>query len=297
MTEPELSQNSEVKPNPLHSYIRQECVYIKLPSCGYYNSPGDITFTANGEVGVKPLSASDEITLNTPDSLLNNDAVSKVISSCVPAVKDPHLLVAPDIDALLAAIRLATYGEFMDVSVTCPECDHEQEFQAPIQYCIDTMKFLDSEYNVKLSEKCGNLTVSVRPFTFIENTKEALQRYNEVKAMRLIAEKDLEDEENQKEYKEHVYKIADYNIEMVANCILNIYDSDGNEIDVTYDQIVEWIKNIPSQDAQAIIGKVSEINKTGINTTATAICENCEHQWETELSFDPSYFFDFGSST
>lgn len=281
--------------NPLLNYTRQESIYIKLPSQGHFYNPGDVTFTANGEVGIRPLCAADELALNNPDALMNGDAVTKVIRSCVPAVKDPSLLVAPDIDAILAAVRLATYGEFMEVTVECPKCKHQNEFEAPIQYSLDTMKFLESEYPVQLSEKTSNLTVFVRPFTFVENTKEAIRKFNETKAISLLLEKDLDDENVKREYQTRIEKISDITISVVASCVVKIIDADGNELNASYEHIEEWIKNIPASDAHKIINKVEEINKTGINRDVHVSCTECGHTWDTELEFDPAYFFDFGS--
>ena len=75
--------------NPLSQYFRQPSIYVKLPSGGQHYADGAIDMPANGELPVYPMTAIDEITYRTPDALFNGNAVTNVIKSCVPAIRDP----------------------------------------------------------------------------------------------------------------------------------------------------------------------------------------------------------------
>ena len=74
--------------NPLSQYFRQPGAYVKLPTQGYWYKDGSIQLTQEGEVAVYPLSAIDDILLNTPDAMLNGQALEKVLKNCVPDIKD-----------------------------------------------------------------------------------------------------------------------------------------------------------------------------------------------------------------
>ena len=96
--------------NPLNKYFRQAAIHITLPSNGDY-PPHVITPSATGEFPVMPMTAKDEIKFKTPDALMNGQGVVDVIQSCCPDIKDAWQIRSHDLDTILIAIRIATYGE------------------------------------------------------------------------------------------------------------------------------------------------------------------------------------------
>ena len=109
--------------NPLKQYFRQPAIYMRLPTGGKYWAEGTIDMPQNGEIPVYPMTAIDEITYRTPDALFNGQAVASVIQSCIPNVKNAWAAPAPDINSMLVAIRLASYGHELEIASTCPSCD------------------------------------------------------------------------------------------------------------------------------------------------------------------------------
>ena len=113
--------------NPLSGHFRQPAVYLQLPSRGQFWAPDSIDMPANGELPVYPMTAIDEITYRTPDALFNGQAVINVVQSCVPAIKDAWKIPNRDLNTLLVAIRIASYGHEMELTSTCPACRHESD--------------------------------------------------------------------------------------------------------------------------------------------------------------------------
>ena len=113
--------------NPLSQYFRQPAVFIRLPSLGKFYATGALEPTENNEYPVLPMTTLDEITYRTPDALFNGQAVISVIQSCVPNIKNAWSMPAMDIDTVLIAIRIATYGHEMDINTPCPGCENEDE--------------------------------------------------------------------------------------------------------------------------------------------------------------------------
>ena len=105
--------------NPLNKYFRQPAIYVSLPSGTNYPSHV-VTPTQTGELGVMPMTAKDEIRFKTPDALMNGQGVVDVIQSCVPDIKDAWEIKSYDLDTILVAIRIATYGETMEINFTVP---------------------------------------------------------------------------------------------------------------------------------------------------------------------------------
>ena len=107
--------------NPLVKHLRQPKIYIKLPSEGHYWPSNALEKTQNGEYPVYAMTAKDEITFKTPDALLNGQATVDVIQSCIPNIKDAWQTPSIDLDAILVAIRMASFGEKIDMSAQVPE--------------------------------------------------------------------------------------------------------------------------------------------------------------------------------
>ena len=100
--------------NPLSKYFRQPSVYVGLPSGGNY-PPTVMERSQTGEIGVQPMTARDEVIFKTPDALMNGQGVVDVIQSCIPQIKDAWQLINYDLDTVFIAIRIATYGETMNI--------------------------------------------------------------------------------------------------------------------------------------------------------------------------------------
>jgi hypothetical protein len=111
--------------NPLSKYYRQPSIYIKLPTGGKYYGADTFTPTETGEVPILPMTARDELLFKTPDAMMNGQATVDVIKSCVPNFKDPWQMTNYDTDAVLIGIRIATYGETMDITYRTPVTNNE----------------------------------------------------------------------------------------------------------------------------------------------------------------------------
>ena len=117
---PEQLAQMQQNTNPLNKYLRQPEIYVKLPSNGKYWPPGSLEMPISGELPVLPMSTRDEIMVNTPDALLNGEAVVNMIQSCIPNIRNAWAMPSVDLDTVLIAIRIASYGEKMEYTSTCP---------------------------------------------------------------------------------------------------------------------------------------------------------------------------------
>ena len=129
--------------NPLKQYFRQPAIYLRLPSGGQQWPNGAIDIPENGELPVYPMTAIDEITYRTPDALFNGQAVVNVIHSCVPSIKDAWGCPTVDMNSILTAIRIASYGHEMGMTTTCPNCDTTADYGLDLRSVLDQQKSPD----------------------------------------------------------------------------------------------------------------------------------------------------------
>ena len=126
--------------NPLKQYFRQPVIYLRLPSGGEFYPPGTIDMPVNREIPILPMTAIDEITYRTPDALFNGTAVINVIQSCCPNIKNAWVIPSMDVDSLLVAIRIASYGHNMEFDTTCPHCNNVSTQSLDLRSVLDKMR-------------------------------------------------------------------------------------------------------------------------------------------------------------
>lgn len=284
----------------LNDFKRRETVFITLPSKGLPYPPGSIHLSPNGEIGVKPMTTADQITLSNPEALISGDASVKIFESCAPNVTYPETLYGSDVEAIYAAIRLATFGENTDIDITCPECGHHHNFEMPIRYSLDNMKFLPENPKaiITVPDEDGDqlLEVYVRPYTMTEVTQDSNIKFREAKTAQLLfaSDENLEDPTKKSEFFQSIQEIARELVKLVSSCVVRIVDpATGDEFDVDDKAMIhDWINGLPAKEAEKITSLVNDLNtKFGIKKDIDATCEKCEHKWSTAINFDPAGFF------
>lgn len=274
--------------NPLKQYFRSAELYTKLPSGTHYYTGDVVDFNDDGEVGVSPMTAKDEVLLKNPDALLNGQAISQVISSCVPAVKKAEQLLAVDVEALMVAIRHASYGDEIELDAECPKCKHKNHFAVGITQTLSAMSTLDDVY--KIGTKAG-LSVFIRPSTYHEVIKGYKAQFENYKIAKMLKDESIPEEQRIKAYSEAFTKLSEINAELVCDSIIKVViDESGQEV-TEREHLIEFIREMDQKVFKAISDTLGKINSTGVQKEFDAKCEECEHEWKTEIDLNPVNFF------
>ncbi len=273
--------------NPLKQYFRQTKLYIKLPSGNTYYEPNVVDFINTNEVGIMPMTGQDELALKNPDALLNGEALIQVITSCVPCVKQPRSLLSNDIDALITAIRLATFNDSLETNLNCPECNHDNSFKLNLQYALDNMEFLESEYVVNLD---SGVSVFVKPHAFPELLKSLNAQLEQSKLTRSMSDESISDAERSTIFSKAFKEMSVMTYELMLNSIIRVVN-DAQGVNVTDKKFIrEFLYNIDKQSIDKVGDLIRDINKIGIKKTFTAKCDKCGFEWENEIDFNPVNF-------
>ena len=260
---------------------------MRLPSGTAYYTPDVVEFTDKGEVGVYPMTGQDELALKNPDGLLNGESLIKVLSSCVPAVKNPRALLTNDIDALITAIRYATFNDGLETTIHCPKCNAENTFKLDLQYALDNMETLDADYVVNLE---SGVSVFVKPYAFPELLKGLHAQFEQNKLSRAAQSDNLDDDERAKIYGKSFKELATLTFDLMIESVIHVVD-EANGIDVSNkEHIKEFLFNIDKKSVDSISNLITEINKIGIKKSFIAQCTTCQHEWESEIDFNPVNF-------
>jgi hypothetical protein len=275
--------------NPLSQYFHTPKAYAQLPTRGKFYTSDFLTLAVNGEIAVYPLTAIDQIMLKTPDAMLNGDALLSVFRNCVPGVKDPKKLVEPDINTLLVAIRIASSGPTMEVDTKCPSCGKEHNFGIDLSVFIETQSYVDGPCYVEID---GALQVFLRPYNFEQRNLQLLNEVEQARSIRTLEETDTTDAEKISSVTKQVSRMAQRTLDIMAMSITEIKIISSGELVTNQEYIQEFVTGIPTTSANAIIDKLKELNKTGIDTETSFQCDGCSHTWSQSIDFDPTSFFD-----
>jgi hypothetical protein len=279
-------QNTEIKgTNPLTQYFRQPKIWIKLPSGGKFYPNNALDHSANDEYPVFAMTAKDELLFKTPDALLSGQSTVEVIKSCIPAIREPWMMPSIDVDAALIAIRLATYGENMEVTVTCPSCKEDNDYTMNLRVWLG--QFDNFEYNDSVD--VDPLTVKIRPYSYREITKASLQTLEQQKLVQIATDDTISDDEKIDRFQKGFIKLTDLTVDLIAGCITRIETPDGIVSDLK--QIKEFIDNAPKDVFDKVHKHVSKIKHEIDLKPQDMKCAHCESEFTTPITMDQSNFF------
>jgi hypothetical protein len=275
--------------NPLKKHFRQPSIYVKLPSKGQYYPEGSLQMPANGELPIFPMTALDEIGNRTPDALFNGTATVNVIKSCVPNIVDPWAIPQDDINLLLTAIKIASYGHEMELMSTCPKCNEEKEILIDLRTIID--KFPATDYSENLT--IGDLIVYFKPLNYQQLNHNAMQQFEQQKTIQLTSDENAEiSQEEKSTLLSNVFKVlTDLTLETIVLSISSI-QTDGAKVS-DQEQIKEFLENCESSMFNRIRDFLTEIRSSTELQKLKITCDNkeCKHNYEQEFTLDMSNFF------
>lgn len=273
--------------NPLHKYFRAVKLHTNLPSGSNYYDANDVEINDTGEVAVYAMTAGDEIALKNPDALLNGEAIWQLISSCIPAIKNPKVLLSNDVEVALIAIKHASNGGEITISTNCPKCSSDNEYTITPTQTLGTIESLDKEYTVEIE---NGIVFHLRPFLFTETLRALRMQFEQESFLKNVSSPD--ELTKAAAYSDALKKFVLLNAELLVNCILKItHVSDQDASTTDRDQIKEFLNNVESPVVESINRELQRINKIGSNRSFTATCSSCNHNWEAEINFNPTSFF------
>ena len=293
-----MSQINPSAANPLSKYFRQPKLYIQLPSQGKWYAQGTIDYPENGELPVYSMTAKDELQFKTPDALLNGQATVDVIQSCMPNIKDAWKMPSIDLDVALIAIRLATYGEMMTLTLKTPVTGEEKEMQVDLRQLLDNFANLDYSDTVQMPE----MTIKLRPLTYREFTTGALKTFEEQRIFNIVNDEKITEEDKLQAFTNSFAKLTELTVDMMCKGIKSItMPAEGENDPVVVDNpghIMDFIKNADKQFFNKVQKHLEgerekfQIKPLVAEATPEEIEKGVPKTYEVPITFDQSNFFE-----
>lgn len=279
--------------NPLKQFYRQPQIYIALPTGGKYYDADVVQKTTNNEHAVLPMTAVDEMAFKMPDSLMNGQSTVDVIRSCIPTIQDPWSIVNYDLDTILIAIRIASYGEKMDVTAGVPGTDEQ------VTHSINLPKMLDQLRTQTFSDECSlssGLKIKVKPLTYKQITEAQLKTFEQQRIYAQVNDSEMTPEEKTKRFSDSFKQLNALNSQMLLDNIAEIVSPSGDTVKDPA-LIKDFIDNADAKTTKELENKLSVIRQQGaikpfrVNATEEQIKNGAPSAYEVPVTFDNANFF------
>ena len=241
--------------NPLGKYYRQPQIYITLPSKGKYYGADVFTSTETGEIPVLPMTAKDELSFKTPDSMMSGQSTVDVIQSCVPNFKNAWKMVNFDTDAVLLAIRIATYGETMDVTYKVPVTNEDMTHTVNLPALLEDLgrTIIVDEATTKTGFK-----VKLAPLDYQSLSQIQTAQFEQQKIYTTVTNSALSEKEKSTQFVKSFKLLNNINFSMLVDSITEITTPEGTTV-VDKAQIKDFCDNCDAKVINEIQDELAKI--------------------------------------
>ena len=290
-TETAMPEITALGANPLKKYFRQPKLYVSLPSKALYYPEGTIDYPENGELPVFAMTAKDELAMRTPDALINGQSTVDIIQSCIPNIKNAWAMPSIDVDTALIAIRIATFGETMEINTIAPNTEIERGFQLDLRLLLQQFAQVHFEPLIEID----GMKISIRPLTYAEFTETALKTFEEQRMFNLLNDDKLEQPEKLELFNTSFNKIRDMTIGMIVKSITSI-EVDG-EVVSNQIHIADFISNADKSFFDAVIKHIEKqkekfaVAPIPVAADEEQVAAGAPAEYLVPVTFDQSNFF------
>jgi hypothetical protein len=276
--------------NPLRQFFRQPAIYVTLPSQGNHWPAGALDMPTNGELPVLPMTALDEIAYRTPDALFNGQAVVAVIQSCMPSILDAWHTPAVDLNAILVAIRIASYGHDMEFGTSCPACSTETDYTVDLRNILDGLKCADYSRPIRH----GDLEIYLQPMNYLRQTETNKMQFEQQKRIQLIqTNSELTDQQKIEELNRSLIAITKLTTDALKWSVSAIRTPAALVTESEF--ISEFLDNCDRTLFEAIKKHIIELREGSEVQPLPIKCSECGHEYQQLLTMDQASFFEGAS--
>lgn len=237
---------------------------------------------STGAIHLRPMSTEDELDVKTPDLLLSGRSIPNVIRRCTSDILQPEALCVADINAILVALRIISYGDQITVVVGNKYYDaNNTNSQANLTYnlsltqCLGQSKPLPTTSLVLDVGEGVTQTVVLRPPRY----SDSISILN--KALVDVRRTLNTDEERAKYITE---KMQD-NKGLLLSVICSVNGITNKQ------QIQEWFEILPVYSYDVIKDRLKELGEAGPDLVFTAKDPITKKEWLAKIPIDPLDFF------
>lgn len=263
----------EQTPNPLLERLKMPGETFRLPSRGLFYKSGEIeTDSPDGEIHVHPMTTYDEFVFKNVDKLFTGTAVEDVFGRLMPEVKHPTNLLSKDVDFLMMALRVVSYGDELEIQFN-HQCGTEEAPSNVHSYYVNLRQLMKDTKEIDPTE-IKNFKVE------LNNGQVVLMqppRFADI--LKIYQASDNAENMEDIDYVEMM-------LDNISGMIVSVDDIDDSNM------IGEWLRKLRAGDVNRIAEEITTVSDWGAERFTVITCKDCnEDKIRVEVPINPITFF------
>jgi len=289
-------------------------ITVTLPTMGlFYDENVFKEGTDPSVLEAHPFSMWEEVHHSNPFAIMSGKATRRMINTVAPEVNDPDALCGFDVDIIMLAGRLASYGEEMKLTMTCanPEpirkdpnsdnetlltCDAKRDMVVNVKDIINNYHIIDNIDDWQLDLSNGQC-VYLRPSLYKDILQALKISVSQEKINQVIRRyEDLPEDKMIEMTDKSVDNLISVKLITMVSSIMCVETADKSRKIKERELIVQWLEKLNPEYVSMIQDKLNELvqpfEKTG---KVSYICDECGYEnKDINLIQDQSRFFTRG---
>jgi len=292
-------------------------VSIALPTMGYFYPKGSGIIAEDADpadLEVKPLGIMAELVAKDPFVLASGRGVPKILRNICPSILKPEEMCEVDIQAIMIACRLASYGSHMELTHVCENpnteevdgddgkkvkvavCNHKNKLDIDLNHHIQRYAPLeDMESLLLILPEIRGQQVHMKPLcyksalTILKNSVSMNRVYESIEKESIT--KLIEDESMMDAYERMIENTSETRFVLTLGSIFYVANAKGEKV---FDEsfIAEWLEMVPPTIVDHMQRKAKAYNeKLNDLTKIKYTCINCGHENTASFEVDPQKIF------
>lgn len=288
---------------------------IQLPTRGIFYRPGILKEGVDpNHIEVRTLGVMDEFKYRDPFLLVSGKAIDHLIGHlCGDQILMPEQMCEIDIETILIAARLASYGPGLNVTHSCTMMVKDKDGVESVcanantvavdlhQHILRFGPIEDEErFEVKLPRVGQTVYLKPVPYqTTIDMMRNVMANRRNVEGLDLGNTDFVMEPEKFAKYEDVLNLSADIQIKAILDCIWAVKTRSGNVVEDPT-QIGPWIFELPKSDHDVISKRIADITedlrKLSLLTYACGACGQ-ENQFHLQMNAEILFLADSEVST
>jgi transcription elongation factor Elf1 len=190
-----------------------------------------------------------------------------------------------DIDALLIAIRIASFGHGMDLTTVCPSCNHQEEISVDLRIVNDNLKIGDYAQSLQV----GDLEIFFRPISYRDVNENNQMQFEQQQGLRLLSSNDVDEKAKAEQLTKSLAAINELTLKTITQSIAAIKTPGATVSEPAF--IAEFLNNCDRAIFARLKDRAIELRQQSEIMPLSLECSNCNHKYSQPFTLDMSSFF------
>jgi hypothetical protein len=198
-----------------------------------------------------------------------------------------------DIDTVLIAIRIASYGETLDVTAGVPGTNESATHTVSLPQMLEQLR------NIEVTDTCelkDGLKITVSPLTYKQITESQMKTFEQQRIYAQVSQSQMTAEDKTKRFTDSFKILGDLNMNLLISNIERITLPSGESV-TDRAQIKQFVENADAKLIKELENKLIDIRQQGsikpfkAKATEEQIKAGAPATYEVPITFDNANFF------